>query len=467
MKSDQKRRSFLKKGLIGGLGLYGVSAGTESAGAVDYDAIPGFAASAAKGKSVIDLKVDPIRQVKVALIGIGSRGTGHVSQFASLFPDKAAVVAVCDIQKVRAEKGVAILEKKGQKATPYFGKIDSWKEMVKRDDIDLVVIATPWRDHVPMAVYAMQQGKHVVIEVPAAMTLAECWQLVDTAEETQRNCMMMENVCYGDEELWLLNMVQNEVFGTLTYAEAAYIHNLADALLNKNGYYEFWRLKENIAHDGNLYPMHGLGPVAQYLDILRGDRFEQIVSMSSLEATLSEKIKGLPADHPYASFKGKIHHGDMNTSLIKTNKGRMITLKHDVVTPRPYDRINALAGTHAFHQGYPSRLSLLEKGHDFLKEADYNEFKSKYKHPIWDKLKREIELNGGHGGMDFVLVYRIIDCLNKGVPMDMDVYDAATWCSVIPLSEVSVNKGSSAVKFPDFTRGRWNEKRELGIMKPL
>jgi hypothetical protein len=278
---------------------------------------------------------------------------------------------------------------------------------------------------------------------------------------------MMENVCYGDEELWLLNMVQNNVFGTLTYAEAAYIHNLADALLDKKGYYEFWRLKENIAHDGNLYPMHGLGPVAQYLDILRGDRFEQIVSMSSLEASLSEKIKGLPGDHPYASFKGKINHGDMNTSLIKTNKGRMITLKHDVVTPRPYDRINALAGTHAFHQGYPSRLSMLDKGHDFLKEADYNEYKSKYKHPIWDKLKKEIELNGGHGGMDFVLVYRIIDCLNKGVPMDMDVYDAATWCSVIPLSEVSVSKGSSAVKFPDFTRGRWNEKRELGIMKPL
>ena len=468
MKSGQERRSFLKKGLLGSLGLYGFSQREKpQEGMVDYSRIPGYEAPKATGKSVIDLKVAPIKQVRVALIGIGARGSGHVNQFASLFPDKARVTAVCDIQKDRADKAVEGLKKKGQKAVAYSGKIDSWKEMVKRDDIDLVVIATPWKDHVPMAVYAMQQGKHVVIEVPAALTLDECWQLVNTAEETQRNCMMMENVCYGDEELWLLNMVQKEVFGTLTYAEAAYIHNLADYLLDTKGYYDFWRLKSNIENDGNLYPMHGLGPVAQYLDIQRGDRFEHIVSMSSLEASLSEHIKKLPSDHPYANFKGPIRHGDMNSSMIKTHKGRMIMLKHDVVTPRPYDRINSLAGTHAYHQGYPSRLSILGKGHDFLKEADYKEYKDKYKHPIWDKLKKEIEINGGHGGMDFVLIYRIIDSLNNGRPMDMDVYDAASWCSVIPLSGLSVELGSVPVKFPDFTRGRWQESRALNIMKPL
>lgn len=465
MKSDQQRRSFLKKGLLGGVGLYGFS---QSNSNVPLDEqYEGFQAPPAVGKSVIDLKVAPIKQVKVAVIGTGARGSGHVNQFAALYPDKAVVTAICDIRPELVEKAAAKLKEKGQTATTYSGKADAWKEMVKRDDIDLVVIATPWRDHVPMAVYAMKQGKHVVIEVPAALTIDECWQLVNTAEETQRNCMMMENVCYGDEELWLLNMVQQGVFGTLTYAEAAYIHNLLDYMLSTKGYYEFWRLKENIAHDGNLYPMHGLGPVAQYLEILRGDRFENIVSMSSLEASLSEGMKKLPADHPYAKFNGRIKHGDMNTSLIKTNKGRMITLKHDIVTPRPYDRINALAGTHAFHQGYPSRLSILDKGHSFLKEADYNEYKSKYKHPIWDKLKKEIEVNGGHGGMDFVLIYRIIDALNTGRPMDMDVYDAATWSSVIPLSELSVTKGSAPVKFPDFTRGKWQEKRELGIMKAL
>jgi predicted dehydrogenase len=465
MGSGQKRRSFLKKGLLGGLGLYGIT-NQEQDGA-DGNDIPGFQSPPAVGQSVMDLKVAPIRQVKVAIIGVGARGSGHVSQFASLFPDKAKVTAVCDILPERASKAAEKLKAAGQNAVAYSGKADAWKEMLKRDDIDLVVIATPWRDHTPMAVYAMQQGKHVVIEVPAAMTLDECWQLVNTAEATQRNCMMMENVCYGDEELWLLNMVQKEVFGTLTYAEAAYIHNLTDLMLSQKGYYEFWRLKENIAHDGNLYPMHGLGPVAQYLDILRGDRFEHIVSMSSLEASLSESMKKLPAGHPYAGFKGTIRHGDMNTSMIKTNKGRMITLKHDVVSPRPYDRINALAGTHAYHEGYPSRLSILDKGHEFLKEADYSEYKSKYRHPIWDKLKKEIAIHGGHGGMDFVLIYRIIDALNNGRPMDMDVYDAATWSSVIPLSEVSVKKGNAPVKFPDFTRGKWSKKRELGIMTSL
>lgn len=465
MKSDQERRRFLKKGLLGGIGLYGLSKNESGIG--DIEEMPGFQAPPATGKSVIGLQVAPIKQVKVALIGIGARGSGHVMQFASLFPDKAIVTAVCDIQKERADKAVEKLKAKGQTAVAYSGKPDSWKEMLKRDDIDLVVVATPWRDHVPMAVQAMKNGKHVVIEVPAALTLDECWQLVNTAEETQRNCMMMENVCYGDEELWVLNMVQNEVFGTLTYAEAAYIHNLNAYLLDTKGYYDFWRLKENIAHDGNLYPMHGLGPVAQYLNILRGDRFEHIVSMSSLEASLSESIKKLPAGHPYANFKGKIKHGDLNNSMIKTNKGRMIMLKHDVVSPRPYDRINSLGGTHAYHQGYPSRLSIIDKGHEFLKEADYNEYRSKYKHPIWEKLKKEIEINGGHGGMDFVLIYRIIDALNNGRAMDMDVYDAATWSSVIPLSEASVAKGSAPVKFPDFTRGKWSESRDLGIMKSL
>jgi hypothetical protein len=467
MNSNQKRRSFIKKGLLGGMGLYGLGQYESNLESSDED-MNEFQSQAANGKSVINLKVAPIKQVRVGIIGVGARGNAHVSLFSALFPDKAKVTAVCDIQPALADKAVARLKAKGQNAVGYSGKADSWKDMVQRDDIDLVVIATPWRDHAAMAVHSMKQGKHVVIEVPAAMTVDECWQLVNTAEQTQRNCMMMENVCYGDEELWILNMAKQGVFGTITYAEAGYIHDLTRALLAENGYfYKMWRLKENLAHDGNLYPMHGLGPVAQYLDILRGDRFEQIVSMSSLEATLSEKIKKLPAGHSYTGFKGPIRHGDMNTSLIKTNKGRMIILKHDVVTPRPYDRINALAGTHAYHEGYPSSLSIIDKGHDFLGEADYNEYKNKYKHPIWNKLKKEIEVHGGHGGMDFVLIYRIVDALNQGRPMDMDVYDAATWSSVIQLSEMSVNKNSAPVKFPDFTRGRWKEKRELNIMKDV
>ncbi len=334
--------------------------------------------------------------------------------------------------------------------------------MLQRDDIDLVIICTPWEDHAPMSIGCMRAGKHVACEVPMAITLEECWDLVQTSEETQRNCMMMENVCYGDEELWVLEMVQAGVFGTLTYGEAAYIHNLREGLYN--GYYDHWRIKHNIARDGNLYPTHGLGPVAQYMDINRGDAFDRMVSMSSKEASLSEDSFNLDKSHEFYGLKN-VKHGDMNNSLIKTALGRTILVQHDVVTPRPYSRINALAGTKAYHEGYPSRLSIHGKGHEWLNEKDYEEYREQYKHPIWDKLQAEIEKYGGHGGMDFVQMYRLIDCFNQGLPLDMDVYDGVAWSSVTPLSAISIELGNVPVKFPDFTGGAWKIPRKLGMME--
>jgi hypothetical protein len=275
--------------------------------------------------------------------------------------------------------------------------------------------------------------------------------------------MMLENVCYGEEELWILNMVQKGVFGTLTYGEAAYIHNLRDShILVDKKYYENWRMKANIAQDGNLYPTHGLGPVAQYMDINRGDKFDRLVSMSSKEASLSEGAQNLSSDHPFFGQKN-IAHGDMNNTLIKTAHGRTILVQHDVVTPRPYNRINALAGTKAYHEGYPSRLSVAGMGHDWLGEQEYKEYRDKYKHPIWAKLEEGIKENGGHGGMDFVQIYRLIDCLNHGWPLDMDVYDAAAWSCLVPLSKVSVELGNIPIQVPDFTRGEWEASRKLGI----
>lgn len=422
------------------------------------------AARPAVGSSVMGLKAEPIDQVKVALIGLGNRGSGHMKQLSALYP-KAKITAICDIRSTHTDKALAFLKERGQNPAVYKDKADVWKEMVQRDDIDLVVISTPWDDHVPMSVYTMQQGKHVAIEVPAAVSLEGCWQLVDTAESTQRNCMMMENVCYGDEELWILNMVDKGVFGTLTYAEAAYIHDLRGLMFSKTTYYNQWRIRHHIRQDGNLYPTHGLGPVAQYLGIERGDRFDHMVSMSSLQAALQEHSVTVESDNEFYN-RTDFTHGDMNNTLIKTAKGRTILVQHDVVTPRPYSRINALAGTKAYHEGYPSRLSMNEVGggHHWLDEATYKEMRSKYKHPIWDKLKDEIEKNGGHGGMDFVQLYRLIDCLNQGLPLDMDVYDGADWSVVTPLSKLSVELGSVAVKFPDFTRGKWQGKRPHGIM---
>jgi predicted dehydrogenase len=459
------RRKFIKSSAVVGafLGLSGISAFSRNKVEEELEKVT--LGQPSKGKSVIGLKVDPIKQVRVAFIGVGNRGSGHVKQITALYP-KATVTAICDIRDSFAQKSVDFAKSKGQNVAKYSGTKDIWKEMVQRDDIDLVIIATPWEDHVSMCVYAMQQGKHVAVEVPAAFTVEECWKLVNTAEETQRNCMMLENVCYGNEELTILQMVDQGVFGTLTHGEAAYIHNLKELMFSKTGYYNQWRLRHHIKYDGNLYPTHGLGPVAQYMGINRGDRFGHIVSMSSLEANLTEYAKTVEPDNEFYNQTG-FKHGDMNTSLIQTAKGRSIMIQHDVSTSRPYSRINALSGTKAYHEGYPSRMSIHGQGHGWLTTEEHNDYFKKYKHPIWDKLKEEIKKNGGHGGMDFVMLYRLIDCFNKGKALDQDVYDGADWSVIIPLSAISIELGNIPVKFPNFTRGKWKEERALGIMSNL
>ncbi|MAT55047.1 MAG: alpha-N-acetylgalactosaminidase [Saprospirales bacterium] len=416
------------------------------------------------GKPVIGLRVDPIEKVRTAVIGVGNRGFEHARLVHALSPDKAELVAICDIREQKVKECADYLVSKGAKnVSIYAGKEDGWKEVCKRDDIDLVLIATPWEDHVPMALYAMQHGKHVGVEVPAALTVEDCWKLVNTAEETQRNCMMLENVCYGEEELWLLNMAESGVFGTLTYAECAYIHDLRELMFSKTYYYNQWRLRHHLVTDGNLYPTHGLGPVAQYMGIDRGDRFNHMVSMSSLQAGLDEHAATVEPDNEFYGKTG-FAHGDMVNTLIKTAKGRSILVQHDVVTARPYNRINMLAGTKAFHVGYPSRMSVKGKGHGYLKEDDYKEYRERYAHPLWARLQQEAQKQGGHGGMDFVMLWRMMDCFNKGIPLDMDVYDAASWSVVTPLSELSIQLGSVPIRFPDFTRGQWEKERKLGVM---
>ena len=461
------RRSFIKLSALTGSFLGLPVAETYSRDIVEEKLIAISEKRQAKGKPVMGLKKTPIEEVKVAFIGLGNRGPGHLKHVNALYP-KAKITAICDIRKSQTDQALEILKKHKNKPAVYTGTADAWKEMVQRDDIDLVIISTPWNDHVPMSVYCMEQGKHVAVEVPAAVTLEGCWKLVDAAETSQLNCMMMENVCYGDEELWILNMVDKGIFGTLTYAEAAYIHELRESMFSKTGYYNQWRIRHHLQKDGNLYPTHGLGPVAQYLGIERGDRFDHLVSMSSLEAALSEHSVTVESDNEFFN-RTDFMHGDMNNTLIKTAKGRTILVQHDVVTPRPYSRINALAGTKAYHEGYPSRLSMssVAGGHHWLDEGKYKEMKEKYQHPIWEKLKDEIARHGGHGGMDFVQIYRLIDCLNRGLPLDMDVYDGADWSVVTPLSKISVELGNVPVKFPDFTRGKWQGARPHGIMANL
>lgn len=463
--SQYSRRGFIRLSALSAA-LLGAKPGQLMSSAEAHDLLEKkLTPSPGKGSTVMGLKKDPIKQVRVGFIGVGSRGSFHTTLIQALAP-KAKITAVCDILPAQAQKVTDKLKQAGQNPRIYTGKADAWKEMIKQDDLDLVIIATPWEDHAPMAIATMRAGKHVAVEVPMAVTLQECWDLVNTAEETQLNCLMLENVCYGDEELWILNMVHNGVFGTLTYGEAAYIHDLKEALFTKDSYYNDWRIRHNLAYDGNLYPTHGLGPVAQYMSIGRGDRFDYMVSMSSLQASMTEYSLEVNSDNEFYN-RSDFKHGDMNNSLIKTALGRTILVQHDVVTPRTYSRKNVLAGTKAFHEGYPSRLAIKGKGHDWLQGEELKQIQEKYKHPIWDQLKEEIKKNGGHGGMDFVMMYRLIDCLNRGVPLDMDVYDGADWSVVTGLSQVSLDLGSVPVKFPDFTRGRWKGKRNLGIMQEV
>jgi hypothetical protein len=326
---------------------------------------------------------------------------------------------------------------------------------LKRDDVDFAYIATLWEWHVPHAVAAMQNGKHALVEVPAATTLADCWKLVDTSEKTRRHCIMLENCCYGYTELMVLNMIRDGMFGDLLYGEAAYLHDLR-RLLFEDRSEGLWRRKPHMEKNGNLYPTHGLGPVANYMGINRGDRFDYIVSMSSPQRGLDAwRAANVPKDSP--KWKEKYVCGDMNVSLIKTVNGLMINLQHDVVNPHPYDRLNLIHGVKGIFRDYPPRIYF-----DGGKPEEYTSidpYKAKYEHDLWKRQGELARKLGGHGGMDFLMVYRTVQSMKDGAVPDMDVYDAAAWSAPGPLSEESVKKGSAPVPIPDFTRGQWKRKR--------
>jgi hypothetical protein len=291
------------------------------------------------------------------------------------------------------------------------------------------------------------------VEVPAARTIAECWDLVNTSESTRRHCIQLENCCYGYNELLVLNMVRAGLFGDLTHGGAAYNHDLRSILFSNEGE-GLWRRFENVNRNGNLYPTHGLGPVAHYMDINRGDRFEYLVSMSSPALSLSAYRKEqLKPDDPRQ--KEVYRCGDLNSSLIKTAKGRVIALEHNVADPQPYDRINLIAGTKGIFRDYPARIYLDGAAKEEFGPID--PYKERFEHQYWKQVGELARELGGHGGMDFVMAYRLIQCIREGAAPDIDVYDAAAWSAPGPLSEASVAKGSAPMPFPDFTRGRWQK----------
>jgi hypothetical protein len=450
------RRDLLKSAAVAGAGLGLASIQTRAATPAETEASL-LAPPPAIADSVMGLKFEPRETVRVAIIGTGSRGTGMLSEFLAV--KNVQITALCDVARDFTVQAKEIVEKAGQK-TPaiYHNGEHDFENLCKRDDIDFIYIATPWDWHVPMAVAGMNSGKHVGVEVPAAVTVEGCWELVNTSEKTRRHCVIMENCCYGWSEMTILNMIRAGLFGEVLHGECAYNHDLR-FIVNENRSEGLWRRLPHITRDGNLYPTHGLGPVANYMNVNRGDKFEYLVSMSSPSVGLNEyREKTVPKGD--LKWKEKYKCGDVNTSLIKTAQGRSIMLQHAVTVPHPYDRINLVQGSKGIFRDYPMRIYFdgQEGGEDF---TGMDKFKAQYEHHLWKTTGELARQNGGHGGMDYIMVYRLMECLRKGLEPDMDVYDAAVWSAPGPLSDLSVARGSAPVPFPDFTRGKWTGNRAV------
>lgn len=395
--------------------------------------------------------------VRLAIVGTGLRGTSVLREWLAV--DGVRITALADIVPEKAARAAELVTAAGQPAPALYtaGERD-FERLVERDDIDIVYTATPWQWHVPVCLAAMKAGKHAATEVPAATTLEDCWELVRTSEETRRHCLMLENCNYNFNEMLLDRMVKDGVFGEILYAEAAYIHDLREILF-ENRDEGLWRRDWHTRRDGNFYPTHGLGPVAWYLDIHKGDRFDYLVSMSTPERGLTEwRARHEPVGT--AKWQEQYGAGDINSSLIKTVRGKTILLQHNVTLPTPYSRLNAVRGTRGAFEDFPARFYVDGEGRPHAWRTLDDATRAQYTHPLWARIGEIARAKGGHGGMDYVMAYRLIETMREGLPPDFDAYDAAAWSAPWPLSEASLALSSAPVRFPDFTRGGWERPRE-------
>ena len=430
---------------------------SENKGVIQVD-VP---ARPAGQESALGMTADPIEVVRVGFVGLGMRGYSAVDRFVHV-PD-SKIAALCDFEADRVARSVSILERNGlEPALTFSGSEDAWKGLCESPEVDLVYICTDWKSHVPIALYAMECGKHVAIEVPAATTLEDIWALIDMSEKTRRHCMMLENCVYDFFELSTLAMAQAGLFGEVIHVEGSY-HHCLDPYWDE--YWNSWRLEYNKEHRGDVYPTHGIGPVCQVLGIHRGDRMKTLVSMDT-KAFNGPKVYELKTGTPCPEFK----NADQTNTLIRTEDGKTMLIQHDVLTPRPYDRMYQVVGTDGYAGKYPVSLyclrenTSLEDGYDALgTEKIYSGealkslqegYPNALLNPEFVELAKSV---GGHGGMDFIMDYRLIYCLHNGLPLDMDVYDLAEWCCVSDLSRISLENGSMPVEVPDFTRGDWNK----------
>jgi len=420
---------------------------------------------------VLQLTAPKLETVRVAFVGLGMRGPGAVSRFTYI--PGVQIVALCDYEEARAEKCQGYLRNAGLPPADIYSGEKGYEEICKREDVDLVYVATDWEHHFPVAKCALENGKHTAIEVPSAMNLAQCWELINLSEKTRKHCMILENCCYDWFELNALNMAQNGVFGEVLRAEGAYVHNLDD-------FWDYywknpedttglgWRMKYNMENRGDVYATHGLGPVALALNIHRGDRFTTLVAMDTKSVhgkEYVEKKTGKPCE--------EFRNGDHTTTLMRTAEGKVVEIQHNVMNPQPYNRLYKLTGTKGYATKYPEQHFALDQSqlaasgvapqvdnlssHGFLPYAEQQALMEKYKHPIITKYGEMAQKVGGHGGMDFFMDARLVYCLQNGLPLDMDVYDLAEWCCLAELGSLSMDNNCASVAFPDFTRGAWDK----------
>jgi predicted dehydrogenase len=452
MSDSTDRRTFLKTTVAASVGAVVAASGGSSAHA------QAPAAGAAQGPKF--LTAPPIDHVRMGIIGLGHQGSSHLGNFLKV--PGVEVRAICDLVPEKVEKGLAACAKAGApKPATYTGGTEEWRRLCD-SDLDLVYIVTPWDLHAPMCVEAMKKGKHAATEVPMAPTIDECWQLVETSESTRRHCVMMENCCYDREEMMILNMVRQGVLGELLHAECGYLHDLRRLKLSRTYYEGRWRLAHSIRRNGDLYPTHGLGPVCQWMDVNRGNRLESLVSVATKSRGLS--LWAAKEFGPESSeARQKYALGDVVDTFIRTNRGETIVVTHDTNTPRPYSRKILLQGTKGVVQKYPLPARVYVEGTSpDDKWEELQKYSDTYEHPIWRSLEEQSK-GAGHGGMDYIEDFRLVQCLRTGTPTDFDVYDGATWSAVSGLSEQSIATGNF-VECPDFTRGAWQARQPLGIV---
>lgn len=458
------RRELLKLGALGvgaaALGGCGTNADGQSRGGSSSTSSTAAREAAAGAAPAQPFAAPPMDVVRVGFVGAGGMGSVHIRNLLAI--EGAELTAVCDIREEHATRAADWAVEAGQRRpTLYTNGETDFERMCAEEDLDVVYTATPWRWHVPVMVAAMQNGKHAITEVPAAMTIEECWQLVELSEQLEKHCIMMENVNYGRSELMVLNMVRQGVFGEILHTEGGYLHDLRDIKFADEGE-GLWRREWSKTHNANLYPTHGLGPIANCLNINRGDQFARLVSFSSPSRGLQEYAQ---ANYPEGHAKRQETYllGDVNVSLIHTAAGKTIYVGHDTNLPRPYSRIHTVQGTRGIFQGYPDRVYVEGRSESHQWDG-VDAWRDEFEHPLWRRELAQRAERPGHGGMDFLEDQRLIYCLRNGLPTDMNVYDAAALSAVIELSSRSVAENGAPQDFPDFTRGRWREWEPWGVV---